>query len=243
VRFASLPMYDLPEVRAATDALWADLASRLRVNGVIDVPDALMRDGTDDLLAAHWRHPQLLLTQSCGWPVAAVLAAEVAVVGAFTYRGVSDGDAHYATHLVVRAGDGQGSLANRPVAVNGRDSLSGWVSLRAAVGDVGPVLITGSHAESLASVRDGRADLASIDPVTWALLAHYRPAALNGLAIVGHGPRVPCLPLITHRDHGPGVEVLRAALAGVRSEPLLIDGFVPLGAGDYAPVAHLAPPT
>ena len=36
-------------------------------------------------------------------------------------------------------------LAGRPVAVNGADSLSGWVSLRAVVGTLGPVLTTGAH--------------------------------------------------------------------------------------------------
>lgn len=238
-RFASLPMYDLPELQADTDALWRDIAGRLAVAGV---PLALSRDNVDDLLTHHWRHPALLLSQACGWPVAAVLEGEVAVVGAFTYRGVSDPGARYASQLVVRADDVDRPLAGRAVAVNGTDSLSGWVSLVAAVGEVGPVLITGAHVESLAAIRDRRADLASIDAVTWALLARHRPAALDGLATMGAGPVIPCVPLITHPTLGPGVDGLRAALAEVRSEPLLIDGFVPLDASDYAPILELSPP-
>jgi ABC-type phosphate/phosphonate transport system substrate-binding protein len=235
-RFASLPMYDLPELRAATDALWRDIVERLDVDGA---PAELDRGHDDDLLAYHWRHPALLLTQACGWPVAALMHGEVAIIGAFTYRGIGDRNARCASHFVVRADDTGRPLQGRTVAVNGTDSLSGWISLVAGVGDLGPVLITGAHVESLAEVRAGRADLASVDPVTWALLARHRPAALDGLAIVGAGPDVPFLPLITHPTLGPGVDVLRDVLATVRSEPLLIDGFVALDATDYAPVLRL----
>jgi hypothetical protein len=236
-RFVSLPMYDLPELRGATDALWRDIASRLIVDGV---PTELDRQHTDDLLAHHWRHPALLLTQACGWPVAALIHGDVAIIGAFTYRGISDRHARCTCHLVGRADDTERPLHGRAVAVNSTDSLSGWICLLAAVGEVGPVLITGAHVDSLAAVRAGRADLASIDPVTWALLGRHRPAALDGLAIIGAGPAVPSLPLITHPTLGPGVDVLRDVLATVRSEPLLIDGFVALDAADYAPVLRLA---
>jgi ABC transporter, phosphonate, periplasmic substrate-binding protein len=236
-RFASLPMYDLPELRASTDALWGDIAGRLDVDGV---PAELGRQHASDLLTHHWRHPALLLTQACGWPVAALINGEVAIVGAFTYRGVSDDRARCTCHLVARADDTDRPLQGRAVAVNGTDSLSGWICLVATVGELGPVRITGAHVESLAEVRAGRADLASIDPVTWALLARHRPAALDGLTIIGAGPAVPSLPLITHPTIGPGVEVLRDVLATVRSEPLLIDGFVALDAADYAPVLSLA---
>jgi ABC-type phosphate/phosphonate transport system substrate-binding protein len=239
-RFASLPMYDLPELRADTDVLWRDIAGHL---AFADVPEVLARDHADDLLTHHWRNPGLLLSQACGWPVAALLNRKVAVVGAFTYAGVSDASARYASHLVVRADDTHRPLPGRPVAVNSTDSLSGWISLIAAVGELGPVLVTGAHVESLAAVRERRADLAAIDSVTWALLARYRPAALDGLTIVGEGPLIPCVPLITHPALGPGVDVLRTALADVRSEPLLIDGFVSLDASDYAAVLALSPST
>jgi hypothetical protein len=235
-RFASLPMYDLPELRDPTDTLWRDIAGRLEVDGV---PAELGRQHADDLLTHHWRHPALLLTQACGWPVAALIIGEVAIVGAFTYRGISDRHARCACHLVVRADDTDRPLQGRAVAVNGTDSLSGWICLVATVGQLGPVRITGAHVESLAEVRAGRADLASIDPVTWALLARHRPAALDGLTIIGAGPAVPSLPLITHPTLGPGVDVLRDVLATVRSDSLLIDGFVALDAADYAPVLSL----
>ena len=60
---ASLPMYDLPEVTAATDAWWAGLARAMRREGLSDVPDRLTR-GPD--VAELWRASDLLFSQTCG---------------------------------------------------------------------------------------------------------------------------------------------------------------------------------
>jgi ABC-type phosphate/phosphonate transport system substrate-binding protein len=228
-------MYDLEEVRLAVDELWHGLRDRLRDAGVVDAPDELRWIG--DLYDDHWLHPQLLLSQSCGWPIVDRLAARVTVVGAFTYAGVSTPDARYRSVLVTRADDVDIALPGRRVAVNGYDSLSGWVSLRAAVNPLGPVIVTGAHVRSVEAVRSAAADLACIDGVTWALLQRHRPDAVAGLAVVGHGPDIPCLPLIT--TPSTDIAALRAALAGVRNEVLLIDGFQPLDAGDYDAVRGL----
>jgi ABC-type phosphate/phosphonate transport system substrate-binding protein len=234
-------MYDLPEIRPAAEALWQQIAARLRDAGVADVPMSLAWDG--DLYDGHWLHAQLLLSQSCGWPLVDRLAGRVTVVGAFTYSGVSDARGRYRSVLLTRVGDTDRQLAGRRAAVNSYDSLSGWISLQAAVQPLGAVIVTGAHVHSVAAVRDGAADLACIDGVTWALLNRYRPDAVSGLAIVGDGPRIPCLPLITHLTAAPRVDVLRTALTGVTSEGLGIDGFVPLGVADYAPVLDLVPGT
>ena len=67
---------------------------------------------------------------------------------------------------------------------------------------------TGSHAASLDAVRDGRAVVASIDAVSWAHLDHA------GLSVVGSGPRVPCLPLVTSASSSDAlVDELRGAFA------------------------------
>ena len=42
---ASLPMYDLPGLDAATDAWWAGLAAAFRAEGLREVPDNLTRGG------------------------------------------------------------------------------------------------------------------------------------------------------------------------------------------------------
>ena len=104
--------------------------------------------------------------------------------------------------------------------------------------------MTGSHLASVAAVRNGDADLAAVDGVTIALLRTHRPAALDGLHIVGHGPLVPTLPLITASD----VHVVRAAIVAALDDAatadarhaLLIDRFVPLELEDYEGVTALA---
>ena len=232
-------MYDLPEIVPAVDALWSTIATRLHAAGVPDVPAALRWGG--DLYDDHWLHPHLFLSQSCGWPVVDRLDGRVAIVGAFTYAGVSDPAACYRSVLVTRGDDTERALSGRAVAVNGYDSLSGWVSLTAAVQPLGPVLVTGAHVRSVAAVAGGRADLACIDGVTWRLLRQHRPAAVATLAVVGHGPLIPCLPLVTHLTLGPGVAALRDALAGLTDETLGIDGFVPLDAAAYDLVRDLPP--
>src|SRR5207249_2755288 len=50
---ASLPMYDLPEVKAATDAWWRGLARHIGIAGVLD-------RGRDRL--APWRSPDLVFS-------------------------------------------------------------------------------------------------------------------------------------------------------------------------------------
>jgi ABC-type phosphate/phosphonate transport system substrate-binding protein len=234
-------MYDLVEIRPAVEALWTEVAARLSAAGERDIPDMLGWDG--DLYDDHWLHPHLLLSQSCGWPLVDRLAGRVAVVGAFAYRGVSDTTARYRSVLVTRADDTERPLPGRRVAVNSYDSLSGWISLKAAVWPLGPSLITGAHIASVAAVDAGDADLACIDAVTWALVARYRPDAISRLAVVGHGPLIPCVPLITHTTTGPGVEALRRVLAGISSEELGIEAFVPLDESDYVSVRTLVPTT
>ena len=61
---ASLPMYDWDEVRAPTDRLWGLVRDNLRASGVA-APDALQRGGD---MWGDWLHPDLILSQTCGFP-------------------------------------------------------------------------------------------------------------------------------------------------------------------------------
>ncbi len=63
---ASLPMYDLPEARRATDAWWQGLARELSRTGIENVPGVLSREADT---AALYRAPDLLLSQTCGYPL------------------------------------------------------------------------------------------------------------------------------------------------------------------------------
>jgi ABC-type phosphate/phosphonate transport system substrate-binding protein len=231
-------MYPQPSVRGDWDALYA--AAAQHVHGA---PPAL--DWGADAHAS-WRDPELALGMSCGWPLVHDLGDAVRVVGTFAYRGSST----YRSVIVARPGATLDGLSDGRAAVNSWDSLSGYISLLAAfdlVGWPGPCTVTGSHAESIAAVRAGEADVASIDAITWAYGARDRPESLEGVEIVGEGPDVPCLPLIVPASAGEeAVGAWRSALAAAVATPelapvlerLLITGFDPMDAGDY--VAALA---
>lgn len=134
--------------------------------------------------------------------------------------------------------------------VNSTDSLSGWVSLQHAWGGRPAVIVeTGSHLESVRAVATGRADVASIDAVSWALFAELEPESVSLLHVVGAGPRVPCLPVVASSAHAGDVPALRTAFAAAVADPaaseacaaLRIRGFVPMDLADYLPLRSLVP--
>ena len=116
----------------------------------------------------------------------------------------------YRSFVLVREGTEErsvGELRGKRLAVNGRDSWSGyrvWRRILSGGVDVeemfGEVVITGSHRESVRSVREGRADLCAVDCVSHALLDRASPDELAGTRILGRSPLQPALPFIT----GPG---------------------------------------
>lgn len=240
---ASLPMYPLVELRAATEALWAGVARRLGASSTL----ASWELPTDH----HWSDPSLLLSQTCGWPLVTSLAGRVRVVGAFRYDaaaddGDGDGD-DYRSVVIARAEAApQRWTEGTTAAVNSDISLSGWISLGAAAGGRwrGPVRWTGGHLASIEAVRGGDADVASIDAVTWALLGVLRPTVVEGFQVVARGPRVPTLPLITAAsasDHQLAAlrEALHLAVTDGSARQLLIRGFTPLTEDHYAPLRSI----
>lgn len=242
---ASLAMYPFVPLRAATDELWSAVRGHLgsgppSLEWVVVAPEV-------------WRHPQLLLAQACGWPLVTGLADHVAVVGTFDYDVPGCEHGTYRSVIVGRSAASVDELRARPdvvAAINATDSLSGWVSLQVVWGGRPPnVLETGAHLQSIRALADGRADLASIDAVTWAHVSHLDPSLVAGLHVLGDGPRVPCLPIVAGWRHANEVDALRAAFAAAVTDPatadacaaLRIRGFVPLDFADYAPLRSLLP--
>ena len=94
-------------------------------------------------------------------------------------------------------------------AVNDWHSNSGMNVLRHAVAPLarggrffGEVVMSGSHAASVRMVREGAADIAAVDCVTWGYLAREDPEAVKGLKVLGYSVSSPGLPLIA----GAGVD-------------------------------------
>jgi ABC-type phosphate/phosphonate transport system substrate-binding protein len=241
---AALPMYDWPEARASVDAEWQRLRERLRQAG-IEAPESLtrrnaempavpggIRDGAGRVIAPDpatlpadeldfhtlWRHPALLLAQTCWGPMEHGLSAHVAVAGQPSYDGIEGGQGeYYSSAVLMRRGDGGESLPpadggtvlplnalrGRRLAYNGPDSMSGILALTRDLEAAGESLAifadrleTGSHRGSIVAVAEGRADVCAIDCRSWQLARQYERRAQEVLA-VGWTARRKGLPLIT----------------------------------------------
>lgn len=210
----SLPMYDINHTitLALTDALVQLLAAR----------DLAASVEWHHHLLPHWRDNDLLLSQTCGYPLVKLLP-DVQLVGAFQSCAPGCEGWRYRSWLVVREEDAALTLADfrgRRAVCNSDDSHSGYNALRYVVAPLAQqglffaqTHFSGSHRQSLAALRQRQADIAAIDCISWALLQHHVPAELAGLTIIGETPLCAALPLITAASTDqPTLAALRSAL-------------------------------
>ena len=237
---ASLPMYDLPELRPAMAALWAGIARALAREGVAEVPATLVHDVPADEL---WPAPDLLLSQCCGYDLLHGAARGLRPLATPCYRAPGCAGPHYLSIVVVPEGSTAARLEDlrgTVCAINSRCSHSGMNAVRALVAPLSrdgrffaTVEVSGAHSASLAMVASRTADVAAIDGVTYALLARHRPAALAGTRPLCRTANAPAPPFVTRAD-APDELVLRLrtalhdacadpGLAAVRGA-LLLDG-------------------
>jgi ABC transporter, phosphonate, periplasmic substrate-binding protein len=216
---ATLPMYDRPETARANDRYWALIRDRLRARG-LDAPDTLIRPEDPWPI---WQSPDLVLAQTCGLPFRARLHDRVQLVGTPDYGLPGCAPGFYNSVLITRRDDDRPveTLLRARVAINEGLSQSGWAALcdfSAGLG-VTPArpLISGGHRGSARMVADGRADIATIDAQTWAMLTLYDGWAA-GLTLRARTRPTPGLPYIC----APGLDV--GAIAGaVRSAIAALD--------------------
>ncbi|MCY0096527.1 phosphate/phosphite/phosphonate ABC transporter substrate-binding protein [Hoeflea ulvae] len=248
---ASLPMYDWPEIRDATDTLWTAIREQLLQRG-IDAPVQLQRPADPEPL---WTAPDLLLSQTCGYPYANRLRGRVMLLGTPAHAVTGARPGHYFSVLIAhrdRLPEHAGDLADRRLAFNMTHSQSGFaapVRLLAAGGHASwpEPLETGSHRGSIKAVADGSADWASIDAVTWELAMRHEPAAAD-LAVFATTPQTPALPLIAGAAFAGQSDAIAGAVeaaikgldAGIR-DAVLITGLARFKPEDYAPLAAPLP--
>lgn len=224
---ASLMMYDNPdEARRANDALWASLRDRMRARG-FEAPDRLDRTGSHE---SYWLRPDLGFAQTCGYPYISELKGKVRLVATPVFNYPGGKGARRASYVVVREDDRARSIAETAgyrAAVNDWLSNSGMNLLRIAAAPhvkdgrfFSDVLITGGHIASIAAIREGRADVAAIDSITWGIHKRHAPEKIAGVRIIGETPMGPGLPYITRGDAGDAeVAALRESLAEVIADP------------------------
>lgn len=237
-RRASLAMYSLGGVRPAYRRLWDAV-----VREVPELPKTLT--WPDDVHAT-WTDDDMVVKQTCGWPLVTRLGPSVRVVGAFEPE-LSDAVDHRYRSVIVSTRPGSPEdFATAHLAFNSGDSLSGWVSLvvwsgRSADSLLAGATESGSHVSSLRLLQEREVELASIDAVTFAHVQRHWPILLTGVEVVGRGPLVPSLPVVVPASEADLVERLRDAFATVvgssalatTCHDLLIGGFVPLDLDDY----------
>ena len=217
---ASLGMYDFGPVMAVNDRLWALIRDRLRGDG-IDAPDALTRG--EGAYWPAWQSPDLLLSQTCGYPLRARLQGQVTYVGTpdFGVEGCAPG--YYRSVFIARADDPRRDVTDfdgARFAYNEGLSQSGWAAPQTHAAKLGitlpPTLQTGGHRLSAGAVVAGRADIAALDAVTCRLLQALTPE-MAGLKVVGLTDPTPGLPCITAlgRDPAPIHVAMQGAIAAL----------------------------
>ena len=204
VGVASLPMYDMPEVRKALDSLWSGFAYNLQREGIGDIPKYLVHDSPRNQL---WDDPRVMFSQCCGYDLVNRYAGLLVPIATPHYGAPECKGGDYASVIVVREDhetDDVLDMRGAICVINGPESHSGMNALRALVAPVSRrgrffthVKVSGSHRDSLEMIRRGEADVAAIDCVTYALLKRYRPDALSGIRKLGRTYRAPGVPYVT----------------------------------------------
>lgn len=251
-----LPMYDPPELHAIVDAWWRGLARAFRAEGIAEVPDELDRNLAFDAL---WSAPDLLFTQTCGYPLTGAWADRLQYVATPRYAAEGCAGPNYCSWIVVAAHSRARSLEDlrgTRCSINSRISHSGFNALRASIAPLardgpffGAVRVSGGHSESLAQLERGDVDVAAIDCVTYALLRRCRPHAIEATRIIGRSRSAPGLPYAIRLGAGPDLRrKVVAALARAFDDPhlrdvraeLLIDGLDVLPPNAYRCMAEMA---
>jgi len=246
---ASLPMYFAPA--EAVQSFWSAVASLMQRAVKADLPEQITWPQDYD---AHWLLPDLLLSQTCGYPLTTRLKGKVQLVGSVAYDVPEAAGIWCKSVLICRAADVRQTLndfAGSTLAYNGCDSQSGYNALRALVAQhlaqqgwqagkgeapafFGAKVETGSHGKSILAVAGSQADMASVDCVTFRLWQLANPELAKEVRVFGVTESYPGLPLITSLDTpAPVLEALQQSLHTVATDPiyaavrkpLLITGF------------------
>jgi ABC-type phosphate/phosphonate transport system substrate-binding protein len=212
----SLPMYDWPEVRTATDDWAHGVLRHLGRAG-------LALDRNPDYFSG-WRRRDLVFSQTCGYPFTHEFRGRLGYVATPHYAVPGCDGPNYCSFVFARERRPLAEYRGSRAAINNPDSMSGMLALKLVFvphAEAGRffshVLQTGSHVGSMIAVRDSKADVCAIDSVCVALARRYRPDYLEGLVEITRSPMVPGLPFVTGAGGNPGA--LRSGLARAFADP------------------------
>jgi ABC-type phosphate/phosphonate transport system substrate-binding protein len=251
---ASLPMYNIPEMRQAFRQFWAVLRQAALRRGLDHLPADLdiSAPAVPDRIGG-----EVVFSQVCGFPLLTRLRGQAQILLTPIYDAPGcDGPTHTAFFIVRADARFQRleDLRGCAIAVNSLLSNSGMNLPRRSIADIargrpffGSVLMTGSHTASIEKIASGEADVASIDCVTDAVFRRYRPAIMDGIRILASSVPSPALPFVTSSSTDErAAAILRECLASMPGNRegreacagILIRGFAALGESDYRAILH-----
>jgi ABC-type phosphate/phosphonate transport system substrate-binding protein len=224
---ASLPMYNLPEMRTCNSDFWEALRGLLTKRGLAGLPETLIFD----------RPPvperigrEVLFSQTCGYPLETIFRGQAIRLGTPCYDVPGcDGPNHRGLFIVPAGSPAQGvrDIKSGVFLLNSRHSNSGMNLPRRALAEIAggrpffsQVIETGSQPGNLDRIARGEADATAVDCVTYAFWRHYRPAAAERVRVVAQTPPSPAIPFVTSADTPAAtVELVRAALHELALSP------------------------
>lgn len=237
---AELPMYTAPEAVRHTSEAW--IAHTLELLGV-----RRQRWQGDDLHAL-FLTPDLLFTQTCGYPLITALRGRVRLVGRPDFDLPHSAGGEHCSLLLVREDEPRNdldSLRGCRGAANNPDSNTGMNLLRHALAPwqrdgryFSELQWSGSHRQSLAWLREGSVDLIAMDSVTFAYLALHSPAETRGVRLLQRSAPSPALPYITAADEADARDIREAMNQALEQHPQLstalrIRRILPVVEADY----------
>lgn len=204
------------------------------------------------------RNPDMLLGHTCGYPLMRFLRhdCQPVCVPLFDFEGCSG--KYYSSRIVASVDSDIIELRDcrdKIAAINGYDSNSGMNVLRHAVSLLGipapffsKVIESGSHFNSLSAVADGRADVAAIDCVSFALIKDEWPELIDQVKTIGFSAATCGLPLVIPNSRQWNIDpesitrALELALTGIpdkHKKTLHLAGFENVTLADYQGIIDL----
>lgn len=242
---ANLMMYRRPELDGAHDRYWQLIRGHLYDAG-IDSPRSLSQDAEEFSV---WKHPDLVLSQTCGMPYRLWLHDTVELIGTpdFDLEGCPPG--YYRSALIIRADDPRSEVTafkQARFAYNQTFSQSGYAAPHTHTAPLGfffeNQMQSGAHLISAKFVAEGRADIAAVDAVTWRNIQTYEDFARR-LRVLAWTAPTPGLPLITAKGNDvaaifKAVEMAIADLDPDDRSNLGLKGIVSIAKHDYLRVPN-----
>jgi ABC-type phosphate/phosphonate transport system substrate-binding protein len=191
--FVSFAMYNQPALLPLWQVWWQAVVPYLKHEGIENTPNQLC--WPEDYMA-HWRQPQLLLSQICSLPLVDHLQGQVQYVASPTFSTQLQTGSVYCSLLMVQQNStvkNLSDLRDATVAINSSDSQSGFGILNHSFMQTGLALETmvagyaesGAHVKSLSWLQQGKVDIAAIDCISYHFIAKHQPHLLLGLRSLG----------------------------------------------------------